>query len=207
MNRIQIICPTYHRPQNLERLVREFGAAENIETIFVVHTEDLPTRIELQRLDQKYVIDFEKPSGVNASNRGYKAVTSEWFVLTQDDVVHHPGWLREASAAITTGITVVGFNDGATSWSTAWLMLRDQEFSPGNPGVVFNPNYTKNYADNELNDYAKHRGVFVYASNALAEHLHPGFGKAELDHTYKRLEDDVGKDAALYQSRRHLWMG
>lgn len=208
---IQVIIPTYGRPEVIPVRDAEIVATPGAEPLFVVHESDLKSLKAVRELGADYVVDTQPPSGVNAANAGYRAVVTEWFVLSQDDIKHHHNWLAEALlTAMKTGAKVVGLNgNGGTGHAVAWLIHRpyvqEHSLSIGEPNVIFNPGYTKNYADNELNDTAKARGVFAFSENSFAEHLHPGFNKSALDDTYMRPEADLGKDLALFTSRRHLW--
>lgn len=211
---IQIIVPTYKRIQNIEKCFNNILETPDCEPLFVVHESDTDSLNEVKRLGAKYTIDKQSPSGVNASNAGYWAVKTNWFVLSQDDIIFHKGWLDNALKHITKGIKVVGLYDGypyhlQSQHSVAWLInknyVQKNSLSIGHKNVLFNPDYKKNYADNELNDTAKFRGVWAYASDSLAEHLHPGFNKSQIDSTYQMNENFLGDDRGLYNSRIHLW--
>lgn len=211
---IQIIVPTYKRIQNIEKCFNNILETPDCEPLFVVHESDTDSLNEVKRLGAKYTIDKQSPSGVNASNAGYWAVKTNWFVLSQDDIIFHKGWLDNAKKHISKGIKVVGLYDGypyhlQSQHSVAWLInknyVQKNSLSIGHKNVLFNPDYKKNYADNELNDTAKFRGVWAYASDSLAEHLHPGFNKSQMDSTYQMNENFLGEDRELYNSRIHLW--
>lgn len=210
---IQVIVPTYKRIQNISKCynnIIETGAVP----LFVVHESDPDSLEEVKRLGAKYTIDKQPPSGVNASNAGYWAVKTNWFVLSQDDIIFHKGWLDNAKKHISKGIKVIGLYDGypyhlQSQHSVSWLINKNyvqrNSLSIGHKNVLFNPDYKKNYADNELNDTAKFRGVWAYASDSLSEHLHPGFNKSPIDSTYQMNENFLGEDRGLYNSRIHLW--
>jgi glycosyltransferase involved in cell wall biosynthesis len=208
---IDVIIPTYGRPHHLKDLCDQIDATPDTNLIFVVHENDNESRDELISLQRKYVVDHAPASGVNATNRGFQAVTSEWFVIGQDDIQYHDGWLKEGQrVAQETGATVIGFNDGMhEDFSVSWLINKFYADTVGmsieRPGVIFNPDYTKNYSDNELNDTAKYRGAWAWAREALTEHMHPGFGKGKLDETYTRPEVDCEADYSIYMARRELW--
>lgn len=211
---IQVIVPTYKRIQNIEKCFNNILETPDCEPLFVVHESDIDSLNEVKRLGAKYVVDKQLPSGVNASNCGYWAVKTNWFVLSQDDIIFHKGWLDNALKHISKGIKVVGLYDGypyhlQSQHSVAWLINKNyvqrNSLSIGHKNVLFNPDYKKNYADNELNDTAKFRGVWAYASDSLAEHIHPGFNKSQMDSTYQMNEKFLGEDRGLYNSRIHLW--
>ena len=211
---IQVIVPTYKRIQNIDKCFSNILETPDCEPLFVVHESDIDSLNEVKRLSAKYTIDKQLPSGVNASNCGYWAVKTNWFVLSQDDIIFHKGWLDNAKKHISKGIKVVGLYDGypyhlQSQHSVSWLINKNyvqrNSLSIGHKNVLFNPDYKKNYADNELNDTAKFRGVWAYASDSLAEHLHPGFNKSPMDSTYQMNENFLGDDRGLYNSRIHLW--
>jgi len=211
---IDIIVPTFKRIANIQKCFDNISQFKECSPLFVVHESDIDSLNEIKRLNARYTIDKQPPSGVNASNAGYWAVETPWFVLSQDDIIFHPNWLENAQKHITKGIKVVGLYDGYpyhinSQHSVAWLInrnyVKENSLSIGHKNVLFNPDYKKNYADNELNDTAKFRCVWSYASNSLAEHLHPGFNKSPMDSTYQMNENFLGGDRELYNSRIHLW--
>lgn len=210
---IEVIVPTYKRIKNISKCYKNIIETGGVP-LFVVHESDPDSLEEVKRLGAKYTIDKQLPSGVNASNCGYWAVKSNWFVLSQDDIIFHPNWLENALKHIAKGIKVIGLYDGypyhlQSQHSVAWLINRNyvqrNSLSIGHKNVLFNPDYKKNYADNELNDTAKFRGVWAFASDSLAEHLHPGFNKSKMDSTYQMNENFLSEDRELYNSRIHLW--
>jgi glycosyltransferase involved in cell wall biosynthesis len=213
---IDIIVPTFKRIQNIQKCFDNISQFKECSPLFVVHESDEESLNEVKRLCARYTIDKQLPSGVNASNAGYWAVKTNWFVLSQDDIIFHPNWLDNVKKHITKGIKVIGLNDGYqghtdTQHSVAWLINRHyvqrNSLSIGHKNVLFNPDYKKNYADNELNDIAKFRGVWAYAYDSIAEHIHPGFGKSAMDNTYQMNENFLSEDRELYNSRIHLWQG
>lgn len=211
---IDIIIPTYKRIQNISKCFNNILETPDCRPLFVIHESDKESLDEVNRLGVDYTIDKQLPSGVNASNCGYWSVKSNWFVLSQDDIIFHPNWLDNAKKYIIKGIKVIGLYDGypyhlQSQHSVAWLINRNyvqrNSLSIGHKNVLFNPDYKKNYADNELNDTAKFRGVWAFASDSLAEHLHPGFNKSQMDSTYQMNENFLSEDRELYNSRIHLW--
>ena len=49
------------------------------------------------------------------------------------------------------------------------------------PGIVLHEGYSHNFVDEELCGLARKRRVFRFAKNSIVEHLHPHWGKAEMD--------------------------
>lgn len=208
---VQIVIPTYRRPNALRSTFEQLKDLKNTELLFVAHQADLRSQSILDSLGAPYVIDTQPPSGVNATNRGYWAVSSEWFVIGQDDFKWHEGWL-DAALEYTDKAKVIGLNDGFAGrdeHSVSWLInksyVEQNSLSPGFPNVIFFPHYKKNFSDDELNNVAKFRGVWAYAPNSLTEHLHPSFGKGESDATYEVPDKYFQDDFEIYVSRKHLW--
>jgi len=211
---IDVIVPTFKRIENIQKCFDNISQFKECSPLFVVHESDDESLLAVEKLKARFIVDKRPPSGVNASNTGYWGVKTNWFVLSQDDIIFHPDWLENAQKHITKGIKVVGLYDGfpghlTTQHSVAWLINKNyvqrNSLSIGHKNVLFNPEYKKNYADNELNDTAKFRNVWAYAHDSLAEHLHPGFSKSQMDNTYRMNEDFLSSDRDLYTSRMHLW--
>ena len=74
-------------------------------------------------------------------------------------------------------------------------------------GKVLHEGYEHEYVDNEFIETAKHRGEFIHAEHAIVEHLHPDWGKAEVDDTYRLGRSQTNRDKALFRKRRKLWRG
>jgi len=210
---IEVIIPTFKRIQNIEKCYKNVVEAGGIP-LFVVNVCDFYSLVEVKRIGAKYTMDTNKPSGVSASNIGYYAVKSDWFILSQDDILFTKDSIKNAINHIKDEIKVIGLYDGfpeneQKEHSVSWLINRkyveENSLSIGHRDVLFNPDYKKNYADNELNDTAKFRGVWEYAKDSLAEHIHPRFKKTVIDETYLINENFLQQDRQLFNSRRYLW--
>lgn len=209
---ISIVVPTYHRIKNIDSTFSDLKDLGH-KIFFVCHESDKESLKHLSNLPVEVIIDTQEPSGVNATNAGYWHSTGDWVVIGQDDFKWHEGWLDEAiKTRDETGAMVIGLNDGykgRNEHSVGWLVNRDyvekNSLSIGHDNVIFNPDYKKNYSDNELNDTAKFRGVWAYSMGALCEHMHPTFNKATSDLTYETLDKYFVDDQKLYDSRKHLF--
>ena len=67
-------------------------------------------------------------------------------------------------------------------------------------GYLFHPDFFSMYSDNWFSHCAFRDGVVIDARDVVFEHLHPAFGKAEMDATYARSNDSVNYKAG----DRHL---
>ena len=146
-------------------------------------------------------------------NRGFEISGEEpWLLLVGDDVQFHKGWLDQAMAtAAETGAAVVGTNDLgnpaviAGAHATHMLIRRDyieqQGASLDGPGIVCHEGYGHWYVDNEIVELARKRGVWAPCLTSHIEHLHPLFGKGEVDEVYLAGQERVEADKALWLSR------
>ncbi len=69
------------------------------------------------------------------------------------------------------------------------------------PGIVCHEGYRHWFVDDEIVNVAKLRGTFVAALGSKVEHLHPAWGKAELDDTYKLGSHAKQSDKTLFDKR------
>ena len=140
------------------------------------------------------------------------AVLTPWVFITGDDVIFRPGWLDQAQhTARLTGAQVVGVNDMgnprimAGEFSNHWLIRRsyieEQGASWDGPGVVCHEGYRHCFVDNEIVAVAKQRGVFAVSRASIVEHMHPEYGKADMDETYRLGYEKFDTDARHFKSR------
>lgn len=151
----------------------------------------------------------EMGSFAEKANRAYEISDEPWLLLTGDDVRFHPGWLDQAmEVARTAGAQVVGTNDLGTpavqggAHATHMLISRAYIEQTGSswdgPGIVAHEGYRHWFVDNEIVEAAKRRNTWAPCLAAVVEHLHPYFGRAEMDDTYR-----VGEAAS--ETDRELW--
>ena len=66
-----------------------------------------------------------------------------------------------------------------------------------NQGYLFHPDFFSVFSDNHFTDRAYADGVVIDAKDIVIEHLHPAFGKGEVDETYARSNDPANYEAGL----------
>jgi hypothetical protein len=66
-----------------------------------------------------------------------------------------------------------------------------------NQGYLFHPEFFSMFSDNHFTDRAYADGVVIEAKDIVIEHLHPAFGKADMDETYARSNDPVNYESGL----------
>jgi len=145
-------------------------------------------------------------------NLGYLHTDEPWLFLTGDDVKFHPGWLDQAQAAARDGADVVGTNDLHNPRTTAGdnsphpLIRRayvdERGASWDGPKTVAHEGYRHWFVDQEIVDAAKQRGAWTMAFHSKVEHMHPLWGLAEDDDTYRLGQSHVEADKALFRARR-----
>lgn len=113
--------------------------------------------------------------------------------------------------AEATGAGVIGTNDLgnprvlAGRHSTHPLVSRRYANEMGTldgPGQVVAEVYDHQYCDDELVLTAQRRAEWAFAREAVVEHLHPFFGKAEMDATYDKAIAKTADDRATFMRRR-----
>lgn len=145
-------------------------------------------------------------------NIGYRISREPWLFLSGDDVRFHPGWLDQAmDVAAETSADVIGTNDlgnpmvrageHATHMFIRRKYIDEQGAGWDGPGVVCHEGYRHWFIDNEIVEAAKQRDEWAAATNSIVEHLHPYFGKGEMDATYQVGQDAAQTDGALFQQR------
>ena len=145
-------------------------------------------------------------------NVGYTLTDEPWLFICGDDVRFHPGWLDHAAhVARTMDAQVVGTNDlanprvtngdHATHLLIARSYIDEHGASWDGPKVVCHEGYRHWFVDDELVMAAKQRGVWAMALASKVEHLHPVWGKAENDDTYRLGQVHADADGKLFKRR------
>jgi hypothetical protein len=65
--------------------------------------------------------------------------------------------------------------------------------------------YASRNCDDEFVQTAQIRGTYAHAHDAIVEHLHPAWSKADDDETYRIGQATIQEDGALFEERRRLW--
>lgn len=208
VERVDVIVPVLHRPQNVRPLVESLRASTGLADLtFVVEPDDLLEMAAVEKVGARWITH---PGTFAAkANAGYKATTAPWILLCGDDVRFHPGWLDRA---VATGRDVVGTFDGggyprvaAGEVSPHPLIRRsyidEQGASWDGPGIVCHEGYGHWFVDEEIATVARQRGVWAAAHGSLVEHLHPLFGTAPDDEVYRKGRETEEADKRLFLAR------
>jgi GT2 family glycosyltransferase len=210
-----VIVPVLGRPQNAAPFMESLAAsgAPLARVYAVADTSDMETTTAWLEAGAVVIPWGTDPPGTFAEkvNRGYAATDEPWLFLVGDDVRFHPGWLDQAQAAARDGADVVGTNDLHNPRVTAGdhsghLLVRrayidERGASWDGPEVVCHEGYRHWFTDDEVVTAAKQRGTWAMAIHSKVEHLHPLFGGAPDDDTYRLGQSFMTEDRALFEAR------
>jgi hypothetical protein len=214
---VAVIVPVLRRPGNAEPFMRSLRASTGLATVYAVADMVDEETIAAWRSAGADVIvkggrAGERPGTfAEKVNAGYREVEEPWLFLVGDDVRFHPGWLDYAQAAAGEKFHVIGTNDlgnpRVTSGDHATHLLVRRSYvdevgaSWDGPKVVAHEGYRHMFVDDEIVTAAKQRGVWAPCLASVVEHLHPLWGKAEGDATYRLGQESAERDRALFVAR------
>lgn len=219
-----VVVPVLRRPQNAEPFMRSLRATTGLVTAYAICDPDDEDTIQAWKAAGAEVLrgDDEHVSGeppaepahtfAQKANLGYRQTREPWLFLVGDDVRFWPGWLDQAQAAAGDRYHVVGTNDlgnpRVTSGEHAVHLLIRRKYIDGmgaswdGPGVVAHDGYRHWYVDDEIVTAAKQRGVWAPCLLSRVEHLHPAFGKADVDDVYRLGAEQAEADKKLFLARQ-----
>lgn len=209
--RVTVVVPVLHRPQNVAPLVQSLRASSGLaDVLFVTEPDDL---LEWEQIDKAGARRITHPGTfAQKVNAALSHIETPWVFLVGDDVKFHAGWLDHAMfVANRYQANVVGTNDLANprviagEHATHMLIRRSyiDEYGASwdGPGIVCHEGYRHWFIDDEIVTAAKERGVWAMALGSYVEHLHPLVGKAKHDDVYALGESESEKDQALFRKR------
>ena len=199
---ISFIFPT-RRPDRLAVALASFHdttATYDVEALVVADLPDVHEALN----GMAHLCVTEPLTAPQAWNLGAAASKAQWFGLGADDLLFHPGWLEAVWPLLQEPWGIIGLDDGADSfnrlgWATHWLVSRNFCLTHMG-GVMVPPVYAHGMVDVEVCQLAQRLGLFTYAPDALVEHLHPDWDKAERDALYER---DLRDDKRLFNIRAY----
>lgn len=215
---VAVIVPVVGRPQNAEPFMRYLRASTGLARAYAICESDDTESIEAWKAAGAVVEVQDGRTFAEKVNYGYRHTTEPWLFLVGDDVRFHSNWYDHAAAvAKGHGAKVVGTNDLGTQrvqsgeHATHLLVAREYVDEVGaswdGPGVVCHEGYGHWFVDDEIVTAAKQRDVWSMALGSIVEHLHPIFGRAEDDETYRKGQRTVEADRDLFAARRIRHLG
>lgn len=219
MTDIVVAIPVLARPRNAAAVARSLAdAGGSTRPLFICSPGD-DAEIEACRATGAEVVVTDFPAGPGnfamKTNLAARLTDEPWVFAGADDLRFHPGWAEEMiRVGEQAGAGMVGSDDlgngmvRAGRHSTHSLFRRDYITECGTvdqPGLVYHEGYDHQQVDTEAYETAVARGCFVFARRARVEHLHPFWGKGDLDATYEKGLAASAADRALFHQRRRLW--
>jgi hypothetical protein len=216
---VAVLVPVLGRPEHAASFMASLRASTGLAHVYAVCQGDDPdTAAAWLDAGAEVLESGEQTSFAAKANLGYSKTSEPWVLLVGSDVHFYPGWLDQAlAAAAPGGAHVVGTNDCgnprviAGQHATHMLIRRSYIDEAGaswdGPGVVAHEGYRHWAVDDEIVTAAKQRGVWAMALASKVEHLHPYFGKGEMDDVYRLGEQHADADKALFEARLAKFAG
>jgi hypothetical protein len=208
---VAVIVPAM-RYVNAERFMTSLRASTGLATAYAVAADGEEDAVTAWMAAGAEIIRGKGTTFAARMNAGHKATEEPWLFIVGDDVIFRPGWLDHAQhVANTQGAQVVGTNDlgnprvMAGEHATHMLISRsyvdEQGASWDGPKNVCHEGYRHWYVDDEIVTAAKQRGVWAMATGSIVEHLHPAWGKAEMDPVYELGQKHAKQDQKRFRER------
>jgi len=210
------VAPVLGRPQNVEPLAWSWkrGAAPG-RLLFVAEPSDEAEVAEIRRALDDRVHLLLAPEGCRSwaskVNLAYRRTDEPWLLLAADDVRFWAGWWDQTSGLrADPAAGVIGTNDLGNprvmrgEHATHPLVRRvyaDSQGTIDRPGEVCCEEYRHWFVDDELVRTARARGAFRPCLGAGVEHLHPIWGRGQVDDTYILGQSFVEQDKATWERR------
>jgi hypothetical protein len=210
VSEIAVLIPTLGRADALASLVENIhSATHSSHRIYLVIEDDDAASIgAAQKLDAIRVLG-RFGSCARAVNEGYRVSTEPYFAVGNDDCNFQDGWDVKALAHFNDTVQIVGLNDG--SGDCKCFSIARRSYIRKHSGVYDKPDtpyheYTSQCVDTEFAHYAMVRGVWADAHDAVLEHVHWRFGKADASHpNYVKARESNAADLETYARRRPHW--
>jgi hypothetical protein len=216
VDEVAVVVPTM-RAGNAARFMGSLRASTGMAHAYaVVHEDDTETAVAWKEAGAS-VLTGPAFTFAEKCNAGYRETREPWLFLVGDDVEFRPAWLDHAEhVAYTQQAAVVGTNDlgnpRVTKGEHATHMLVSRRYvdefgaSWDGPGVLCHEGYRHWFVDDELVTVAKQRGVWAAALGSVVEHMHPLFGKGDMDGVYELGQSHSDADRATFESRCRAYL-
>lgn len=213
---VAVLIPTLCRPDRIDAVTSNvLESTEHANVYFVCELDDEETIDAVNAVvGANLIINERSRTYAGAINTGVHATTEPFIFAGADDLNFHPGWYETARKKMQYPIRVVGTNDlynpDVLTGAHATHYLVDREYATkgcvDEPGAMLCEKYNHNYSDTEFIATAQQRGVYASCLDAIVEHKHWAWGKANMDATYAKGCDTEQFDRVLFAERRHLWI-
>jgi hypothetical protein len=213
---VDVLVPVLGRPHNARPFMESLGTETRVKVWVIGEFSDPDTCAAWRELDCNVIVHPTAHTFAEKVNAGYPFGTAPFVLLVGDDCRFTDGWLDQAmGTASLSRAAVIGTNDESNrrvvrGSHTCHPIIRRSyiDFTGASwdgPGIVCHEGYRHNYVDDELVTVAKQRGVWVFSPKCVIRHLHPVWGTAENDATYRHGNEHRDADRALFNSRRERY--
>lgn len=217
---VAVLIPVLDRPHRVEPLVASLLATvPNARPVFVCSPSDT-TEIEAVKAQhvEPMVVEWDPVSGDYARkiNHAFRNTSEEWVLLAADDVLFQPDWFDAALRVYSARRPcVIGTNDlgnpRVTSGQHSVYTLVHRAYGEcgtiDDPSCLLHEGYWHSFVDDEFIGTAMHRETYWHCQDSIIEHMHPHWGKGQMDKTYERGLLRFNDDRVLNRNRMHLWSG
>lgn len=213
-----IVVPVLRRPHRVAPLLEDIEAAtpEPHRVLFACTTGDTAELAAVRKAGaEHFVIPWQRGDFARKVNTAYTRSTEPYLFMGADDLHFHPGWLTKALARLEDErVGVVGTNDLGNPrvmrgvHSTHSLVTRayvDRHGTIDEPGKVLHEGYWHEYCDDEFVETSWKRKAWAFAADSIVEHLHPSWGKGEMDALYAENTARMRIGKRLFLKRRPMW--
>jgi hypothetical protein len=218
LERVDVIVPVLHRPQNVRTFMESLTASTGLATAwFVCEPGDVEEIDEIFKYGGEVIEfagSFAKKVNFAHEATGLEPDAAPWVFPVGDDVSFHAGWLDHAQfVAHAFGAAVIGTNDLGNprvmrgDHATHMLLARNYVDALGGSwddvgaGKICFEGYGHWYVDDEIVTAARQRGEFQMALGSLVEHMHPLFNKGDGDDVYAKGLESAERDRAIFEAR------
>lgn len=212
---VAVIVPVLGRPEHARTFLDSLRA-NTPRGVVTVHAM-CENRDDARAWSEVYAPIVEEHTFAEKVNRAYRDIRAkdadlrpDWLFIVGSDVKFHPWWYQTAKKLMDKGYNVVGTNDLGSArvqsgeHATHMFIRRSYVETEGaswdGPGVVCHE-YHHWYVDDEIVLKAKLAGTFAAATGSIVEHLHPYFGRAEMDDVYRLGESHAKEDQKEFMAR------
>ena len=171
-----------------------------IEHIFAV---DLDDKTSLEMSQQFVAYSSPKQSCVSAWNGAARMATGDILVQLSDDWMPVQGWDKLLLDAAENRDPlkdpfVIAVSDGHRKDDLLCMAILSRARYQQQGNELFHEGYESVFSDNEFSFRAKKDNVIINAQSCIKfEHVHPLFGKAPMDATYRHNNQRARFDAGL----------
>jgi hypothetical protein len=213
---IDVLIPVLRRPARVRPVVESIRSASRFvkQILFLVSEDDKAEIMAVEEVGAEYASCKWKPGPADYAkkmNTGFLLTDSAFVFLGADDLDFKPGWDVSALEAAFAGAGVIATNDLANPevkkgiFGTHCLVRRSYVKEHGasleGPGHLLSEAYDHNFVDRELCHLADSRDLYAFAEKSHVQHLHPHWGTAEMDATYRKGLANFRQDRRLFLRR------